>query len=117
MPDMGLNLSRGCETYAVIEQLLNISPFNLSRRKHPHMGLRLLFVAALLSVMAPVGASAEGLVHHASCSVVRYYVNKYGADMAESWARGKGASESEISAARRCVEGGSGRVRTAQETH
>lgn len=79
------------------------------------MGLRSLFIVVVLFALAPVGASAEGLVHHASCSVVRYYVNKYGADMAESWARGKGASESEISAARRCVEGGSGRVRTAQE--
>ena len=81
------------------------------------MGFRLLFVFAVLSVMAPVEASAEGILHRASCSVVRYYVAKYSASMAEAWARSKGATEAEIEAARRCLDTGSSRVRTAQEFH
>ena len=81
------------------------------------MGFRLLFIVALLFAMAPVEASAEGLLHRASCSVVRYYVAKYSAEMAEAYARSKGASEAEIEAARRCLDSGSTRVRTAQDTH
>jgi hypothetical protein len=78
------------------------------------MGFRLLFIFALLFAMAPVEASAEGIFHRASCSVVRYYVAKYSASMAEAWARSKGATEAEIEAARRCLDSGSSRVRTAQ---
>jgi hypothetical protein len=37
--------------------------------------------------------------------------------MVEAWARGKGATEAEIEAARHCLDGGSGRVRTAQDMH
>lgn len=82
------------------------------------MGFRLLlsFFAVLLA-LAPVEASAEGILHRASCSVVRYYVAKYSAEMAEAWARSKGASEAEIAAARRCLDGANGRVRTAQDIH
>jgi hypothetical protein len=79
------------------------------------MGFRLLFVVAVLFAMAPVEASAEGILHRASCSVVRYYVAKYSASMAEAWARSKGATEAEIEAARRCLDSGSSRVRTAQD--
>ena len=79
------------------------------------MGLRLLPIIAVLFAMAPVEASAEGILHRASCSVVRYYVAKYSASMAEAWARSKGATEAEIAAARRCLDSGSGRVRTAQD--
>jgi hypothetical protein len=75
----------------------------------------MLFVAAIVFVMAPVEASAEGIFHRASCSVVRYYVAKYSASMAESWARSKGATEAEIESARHCLESGSSRVRTAQD--
>jgi hypothetical protein len=81
------------------------------------MGFRLLFVVALLFAVAPVEASAEGLLHRASCSVVRYYVAKYSAEMAEAYARSKGATEAEIEAARRCLDSGSTRVRTAQDNH
>ena len=79
------------------------------------MGLRSLFVVAVLIALAPVQASAEGILHRASCSVVRYYVAKYSVEMAEAWARSKGATEAELATARRCLEGGSSRVRTAQE--
>jgi len=86
------------------------------------MGLRLLVVAAALLALAPSEASAEGLLHRMSCSVVRYYVAKYSASMAEAYARSKGATEAEIAAARRCLDsgsghGGSGRLHTAQDTY
>ena len=80
------------------------------------MGYRLLLVFAILSGLAPAEASAEGLLHRASCSVVRYYVAKYSAEAAEAYARSKGATEAEIVAARRCLNGAPARtIRTAQE--
>jgi len=45
----------------------------------------------------------SGIVHRASCAVVRYYVAKYSASAAEMWARSHGATESEIEAARHCL--------------
>jgi hypothetical protein len=86
------------------------------KKENPDMGFRLLlsFFAVLLA-LAPVEASAEGILHRASCSVVRYYVAKYSAEMAEAYARSKGATEAEIAAARRCLDGSQSRVRTAQE--
>jgi hypothetical protein len=96
--------------------LFTISRINSLEGK-PEMGFRLLFVVAVLFAMAPVEASAEGLLHRASCSVVRYYVAKYSASAAEAWARSEGATEAEIQAARRCLDSGSTRVRTAQDTH
>jgi hypothetical protein len=44
--------------------------------------------------------------------VVRFYVAKYSAGAAESWARSKGATEAEIESARRCIKGSN--VITAQ---
>jgi hypothetical protein len=80
------------------------------------MGFRLLFVFAIVFGLAPAEASAsEGLLHRASCAVVRYYVAKYSASMAEAYARSKGASEAEIEAARRCLNAAPSRVRTAQD--
>ena len=81
------------------------------------MGFRLLFVIAIVLGLTPVSASAEGLFHRASCSVVRYYVAKYSASMAEAYARSKGATDAEIEIARRCLDSGSSRIRTAQDTH
>jgi hypothetical protein len=86
------------------------------KRENRDMGFRLLFVVAFLFALAPVQASAEGILHRASCSVVRYYVAKYSAAMAEAYARSKGATEAEIAAARRCLDHGS-RVRTAQDMY
>jgi hypothetical protein len=82
------------------------------------MGFRLLFAAAMSLALAPATAFAgEGILHRASCSVVRYYVAKYSAPMAEAWARSKGATEAEIEAARRCLDGATTRVRTAQDVN
>jgi hypothetical protein len=82
------------------------------------MGYRLLFIFAIGLGLAPAEASAEGLLHRASCSVVRFYVAKYSAEAAEAYARGKGATEAEIESARRCLNGAPARtIRTAQELH
>jgi hypothetical protein len=59
-------------------------------------------------------AERIGLVHRASCTVVRYYVAKYTAPAAEAWARSKGATDAEIEAARRCLKDTP--ARTAQAT-
>jgi hypothetical protein len=96
---------------------LLVSQSIFREKEKPGMGHRLLFASAIVLGLAPVSASAEGIFHRASCSVVRYYVAKYSASMAEAWARSKGATEAEIEAARHCLDGGSSRVRTAQETH
>jgi hypothetical protein len=82
------------------------------------MGLRWLSVFALVLALSSPAFAGEGLIHRASCSVVRYYVAKYSASAAESYARSKGASEAEIEAARRCLNGVPARtVRTAQEMY
>jgi hypothetical protein len=56
--------------------------------------------------LAPQAKAAEhsGLVHRASCTVVRFYVAKFSAYAAESWARSHGATEAEIEAARHCLK-------------
>jgi len=79
------------------------------------MGLRQLIVLAILFGAVPEAFAAErqpGVFQRASCTVVRYYVAKYGASAAEGWARSKGASEAEIDAARGCLKGMP--IRTAQ---
>jgi len=58
-------------------------------------------------------ATEYGPVRRASCAVVRFYVAKYSASAAESWARSHGASDAEIEAARRCLRG-TAPARTAQ---
>ena len=58
-----------------------------------------LVVTAALMALAPdvaVAGEQSGLVRRASCTVVRYYVAKYSAAAAETWARSHGATEAEI---------------------
>ena len=79
------------------------------------MGLRLIFIFALVFGLSPeafAGEQSGGIFHRASCSVVRYYVAKYSAPAAEAWARSKGATEAEIEVARHCIN--TAPVRTAQ---
>jgi hypothetical protein len=47
----------------------------------------------------------SGLIHRASCTVVRFYVAKYSASAAEMWARSQGATDAEIETARHCLKG------------
>jgi hypothetical protein len=60
-------------------------------------------------------AERSGLVHRASCSVVRFYVAKFSASAAETWARSHGATDAEIEAARRCLKDAP--AQTAQAAH
>ena len=77
------------------------------------MGLRVFIVAAALLCSSQMAvASEQSPLRRVSCAVVRFYVAKYSASAAESWARSKGASEAEIESARRCLNGSS--IRTAQ---
>jgi hypothetical protein len=70
------------------------------------MLIRGFALSAALLAFAPDAMAGEpqpSVFRRASCTVVRYYVAKYSAAAAESWARSKGATEAEIEAARRCV--------------
>ena len=70
------------------------------------MIIRGIVVSAALLALAPDAMAAEpqpGVFRRASCTVVRYYVAKYSAGVAEAWARSHGATEAEIEGARRCV--------------
>lgn len=69
------------------------------------MLMRWIGTAAICLSFAPP-ASGSGILHRASCSVVRLYVAKYSAPVAEAWARSKGATEAEIEAARLCLKNG-----------
>lgn len=69
------------------------------------MGLRAFFIVAVLIGSTQLAAAAEqSAFRRVSCSVVRFYVAKYSAAAAEAWARSKGASETEIVSARRCLK-------------
>ncbi len=63
-------------------------------------------VAAICLGLASQAEAAErsGLIHRASCAVVRLYVAKFSAFAAEAWARSHGATEAEIDAARHCLK-------------
>ena len=70
------------------------------------MLIRGFALSAALFAFAPDAMAGEpqpGVFRRASCTVVRYYVAKYSAAAAETWARSKGATEAEIEAARRCL--------------
>jgi hypothetical protein len=67
----------------------------------------------VISVSTARASEAGRLVRRASCSLVRYYVAKYSASAAEMWARSKGATDTEIETARRCIAP----QRTAEASH
>ena len=80
------------------------------------MGLRVFFALAILLVASPSAFAGDysGPFRRVSCTVVRFYVAKYSAEAAESWARAKGATEADIASARRCLK--SVPIRTAQNS-
>jgi hypothetical protein len=70
-----------------------------------------LALALLVGIVPSANARGQsGLLHRVSCTVVRFYVARYSEATAEMWARGHGATDAEIDAARRCL----GPTRTAQ---
>ncbi len=65
-------------------------------------------VALTFSLTSSLSSAAladnhSGMMQRVSCTMVRYYVEKYSASTAELWARSHGASEAQIAAARRCL--------------
>jgi hypothetical protein len=80
------------------------------------MLLRWRCVVIICFGLTPQAEAAEraGLVHRASCAVVRFYVAKYSASAAEIWPRSHGATDTEIEAARICLYGAP--AQTAQAT-
>jgi hypothetical protein len=68
------------------------------------MFTRVLGAAALSLAFSSVNSPAHsGAMQRISCSLVRFYVGKYSAAVAESYARSHGATEAQIDAARRCL--------------
>ena len=63
------------------------------------------FISADVVISASTAGAGEAsrTVRRASCALVRYYVARYSAPAAEAWARSKGATETEIQTARRCI--------------
>ena len=65
---------------------------------------RVLGAMALSVVFSSfISAANAGAIQHLTCSMVRFYVGKYSAGAAESYARSHGATDAQIEAARRCL--------------
>jgi hypothetical protein len=78
------------------------------------MGLRgFCILAVCFGLTEAIAGEQPGVFQRASCTVVRFYVGKYSASAAETWARTKGATEAEIEVARRCLKRTP--IRTAQQ--
>jgi hypothetical protein len=82
------------------------------------MGARLICVLVVLLGLSPNSMAAErsGLLHRLSCTAVRYYVALYSATAAEQYARGQGATDADIEAARRCIKTDLTHTASAQQT-
>ena len=81
------------------------------------MLIREFALSAALLALAPDAMAGEpqpGVFRRASCAVVRYYVAKYSAAAAETWARSHGATEAEIEAARHCLSNAPVQAKTPQ---
>jgi hypothetical protein len=57
-----------------------------------------------ISVSSAAASEARGAIHRAPCTLIRYYVARYTAAIAEAWARSKGATDTEIQIARACIK-------------
>ncbi len=57
----------------------------------------------VLAMGSALQANEPGPGDRISCSEVRYYVEKYTAAVAESYARSQGATDAQINRARRCL--------------
>jgi hypothetical protein len=80
------------------------------------MFARVLGAVALSLVFSSFTSAANaGAIQRMSCSVVRFYVAKYSAPAAESYARSHGATDAQIEAARRCLRDEP--ARTADAAH
>jgi hypothetical protein len=69
-----------------------------------------------LGASSAASAGESGILHRASCSLVRFYVAKYSAAAAEQWARSNGATDAEIETAKHCLSPETTRTAKAQTT-
>jgi hypothetical protein len=77
---------------------------------------RVLGAVALSLVLSSLSSVANaGAIQRMSCSVVRFYVARYSAPAAESYARSHGATDAQIEAARHCLR--EEPARTAEAAH
>jgi hypothetical protein len=69
------------------------------------MNFHLLAILAICLGVSSAASAGEqsGILHRASCTLVRFYVAKYSAATAEQWARSNGATDAEIETARHCL--------------
>jgi hypothetical protein len=66
---------------------------------------RALGAVALSLVFSSFNSAASaGAIQRMSCSVVRFYVARYSASAAESYARSHGATDAQIETARHCLK-------------
>jgi hypothetical protein len=85
------------------------------------MGARSICILVVLLGLSPgasssaMAAERNGLLHRLSCTAVRYYVALYSATAAEQYARGQGATDADIEAARRCVKPDQTRTASAEK--
>jgi hypothetical protein len=73
------------------------------------MLMRAIAASTLLLVLSQGAAMASdkpGPLRRMSCAIVRFYVAKYSAAAAETWARSHGATDAEIDTARQCLPTG-----------
>ncbi len=82
------------------------------------MSARLICLVVALLGLSPNAMAAEraGIMHRMSCVAVRYYVALYSATAAEQYARGQGATDADINAARRCIKSDLTHTASAQKT-
>ena len=77
---------------------------------------RVLGAVALSLALSSLSSVANaGAIQRMSCSVVRFYVARYSAPAAESYARSHGATDAQIEAARHCLR--EEPARTADAAH
>jgi hypothetical protein len=72
------------------------------------MIMRGIAAGAVLLALGQEATAGEkpNILRRMSCTVVRYYVAKYSASAAESWARSHGATDAEVESARHCLTNG-----------
>jgi hypothetical protein len=77
---------------------------------------RAIGAVALIVAMGQQALASEkpALLRRVSCTLVRFYVAKYSEAAAETWARSRGATDTEIETARKCLVGSN--MRTASFT-
>jgi hypothetical protein len=63
-----------------------------------------LSTALLASAPDATAGEQSSVLRRVSCTVVRFYVAKYSAVAAETWARAHGATDAEIETAHRCLK-------------